>query len=75
MRTIDAGFDELKRKDPKTAVTRSGFRRLVVSRQISSVRVGKKYLVDLDAVEEYFQCALSEKREEKGEPDCSGRKI
>lgn len=57
MRTIDAGFDELKRQDPETAITRTGFRRMVVSGKIKSVKVGRKYLVDLDAVESYFKAA------------------
>lgn len=60
MRTIDAAFDELKRQDPETVVTRSGFRRLVVSGQIKSARVGCKYLVDLSAVEDFFLAGHAE---------------
>ena len=60
VRTIDAAFAEIKRLDPDTAISRTGLRRLVVSRRIRSFRVGNKYLVDLDTVEEYFRSAHTE---------------
>ncbi len=54
VRTIDAAYDELRKTDPLTSVTRSGLRRLVVSGEIPSVRVGVKYLVRLEDVESFF---------------------
>lgn len=41
--------------DPKTALTQTALRRLVKTGAIPSVRIGTKYLVALEAVEEYLQ--------------------
>lgn len=49
-RTLDSCFEEIKRQDPGTALTRTALRRLVTSGEIPSVRIGRKYLVDLDTV-------------------------
>lgn len=49
-RTIDACFDEIKRQDPDTALTRTALRRLVTSGAIPSVRIGRKFLVNTDNV-------------------------
>lgn len=54
MRGIDQAFDFLIGSDPECALTRTALRRLVVSGQIPSVRVGKKYLIDLDQLEHYL---------------------
>ena len=55
VRTINKGYDEYREKDPGTALTRTGFRRLVTSGQVPSVRVGQKYLIDMDIIEEYLR--------------------
>lgn len=49
MRTIDAAAAEIRAADPHTALTKTALRRLVVSGAVPSVRVGTKYLLDLDA--------------------------
>ena len=49
-RTLDSCFDEIKRQDPGTALTRTALRRLVTSGTIPSVRIGRKYLVNIDNV-------------------------
>ena len=49
-RTLESCFDEIKRQDPGTALTRTALRRLVTSGTIPSVRIGRKYLVNVDAV-------------------------
>ena len=54
MRGIDAAYDFLKAADPETELTPTGFRRLVVTGQIQSVKVGTKYLVNLDKLEEFL---------------------
>ena len=50
MRTIDQAAAWLRQADPETAFTKTALRRLVVTGQLPSVRVGQKYLVNLDAL-------------------------
>ena len=55
MRGIEEGFREILANDPGTALTKRALRRLVTTGEIPSVRIGKKYLFDLDTVEGYFR--------------------
>ena len=48
MRTIEQAAAWLAGIDPETAFTKTALRRLVVTGQLPSVRVGSKYLVNLD---------------------------
>lgn len=50
MRTIDQAAAWLRETDPETAFTKTALRRLVTSGQLPSVRVGQKYLLDLDTL-------------------------
>ncbi len=54
MRTIDEAFAYLKEKDPETALTRYYLRQLVLSGAVPSAKAGRKYLVNLDRLEEYL---------------------
>ena len=54
MRTIDQTAALLREADPQTAFTKTALRRLVVTGQLPSVRVGAKYLISLDALEEFL---------------------
>lgn len=54
MRSISQLYDEIKRMDPDTALSKTAIRRLVTSGRIPSVRIGQKYLVALEAVEAYL---------------------
>lgn len=54
MRTIDQAHAWLMETDPGTAITKTGLRRLVISGQLPSVRVGSKYLLSLEQLEEYM---------------------
>ena len=54
MRGIDQAFEFLISSDPECALTRTALRRLVVTGKIPSVRIGKKYLLDLDQLEQYL---------------------
>ena len=54
MRTIDQAHAELLANDPGCALTKSALRRMVIAGQVQSVRVGAKYLVDLDRLETYL---------------------
>lgn len=62
MRTIDQIAQFIRDKDPETALTKTAIRRLVVTGAIPSVRVGQKYLVSLEAVDNYLAGAISSAR-------------
>ncbi len=64
MRTIDAAAACLRETDPETAFTKTALRRLVVSGQLPSVRIGTKYLLDLDTLEDYLRGNMSLQAEE-----------
>ena len=55
MRTIREAFEYIATTDPETAITQYALRRLVISGEIPSVRIGNKYLVALEAIDEYLQ--------------------
>ena len=54
IRTIDKAFDRIAESDPGTALTRTALRRLVISGDVPSVRIGAKYLVDCDVLEKFL---------------------
>lgn len=54
MRTITEAAAWLQETDPETAFTKTALRRLVTTGQLPSVRVGQKYLVNLDALENFL---------------------
>lgn len=54
MRTIDQAAEHLKAADPETALTKTALRRLVTTGALPSVKVGKKYLVSLEALDTYL---------------------
>lgn len=55
MRTIEQAAAWLQENDPSTAFTRTALRRLVVTGQLPSVRVGQKYLINLDVLAAFLQ--------------------
>lgn len=59
MRGIEQAFAMLKEDDPGTELTLTGFRRLVTTGKIESVKVGKKYLVNYDGVLAYLSGATA----------------
>ena len=58
MRTIDAASEYLLKNDPETALTKSALRRLVTSGAVPSVKIGSKYLIDLEILEQYLSGGL-----------------
>lgn len=58
MRTIDQAAAWLQENDPETALTKTAIRRLVVTGQLPSVRVGQKYLIALETLEDYLAGAV-----------------
>lgn len=55
MRTIDQAAEWLRANDPDTAFTKTALRRLVTTGELPCVRVGQKYLVSLETLEDYLQ--------------------
>ena len=53
-RTIREAAVWFKSRDPQTCLTETAIRTLVRSGKVPSVRVGKKYLVTLEALEVYL---------------------
>ena len=60
MRTIDQASAWLHEIDPECAFTKTALRRLVVSGQFPSVRIGTKYLIDLDALADFLRGSIPE---------------
>ena len=54
LRTLEQAHAELLAVDPNCALARTALRRMVITGQIPSVRVGAKYLVDIDRLQEYL---------------------
>lgn len=53
-RTIEGCYQDIKKNDPDTGITKSAIRRAVTAGEIPSRRVGVKYMVDEDVVIAYF---------------------
>lgn len=53
IRTIDQAYDELKKRDPDTAISRHMVRQLVKTGIVPSIQSGNKKLVDVDVLEQY----------------------
>lgn len=51
VRTIDQAYDEIKAKDPDTAISRYLVRAMVNDGTVPSIKNGKKKLVDVDVLE------------------------
>lgn len=54
MRTIEQASKIIKGRDEKTALTKHAIRQLVISGELPSVRVGNKYLLSMEALEQYL---------------------
>ena len=54
MRTIEQAHAELLAADPGCAIAKTALRRMVVSGQVPSCRMGTKYLIDLDRLPDYL---------------------
>ncbi len=55
MRTLNEAHAELMAADPGCCLTKSALRRLVVSGAVPSVKIGAKYLINFDRLQEYFE--------------------
>lgn len=52
IRSIDKAYDEIKAKDPETAISRYLVRAMVNQGLVPSIKNGNKKLVDVDVLEE-----------------------
>ena len=51
LRTIDKAYDEIKARDPNTALSRHFVRQLIRDDKVPSIKAGSKRLVDVDVLE------------------------
>lgn len=58
MRTIEQAAAWVQENDPDTALTKTALRRMVVTGKLPSVRVGQKYLIALETLEDYLAGAV-----------------
>ena len=54
MRTIDAAAAYIAEGDAHTCLTKTALRRLCASGTLPTVRIGTKYLIDLDTLEAFL---------------------
>lgn len=54
MRTIEEAYAEIKSLDSGTAVTKNFIRTLIVSGKVPSVKAGRKYLINMDTLQNYL---------------------
>ncbi len=59
-RTIQQAYESIRELDADTAITQHALRKLVVSGQLPSMRVGKKYLIDMDLLSDFLQMPVSQ---------------
>ena len=59
-RTINQAYECIKALDADTAITYHALRQLVVSGQIPSMRIGKKYVIDLDVLSAFMGAKISQ---------------
>lgn len=62
MRSLPKAVEELKAKDPETCVSICVLRRWVKSGTVPSVKTGKNFLVNLDALEAFMEGRAYEDR-------------
>ena len=55
MRLLSEAYEELKKEDPKTALTMNALRCLVKKGEIPSVQIGRKKLINYDNLLEYLE--------------------
>ena len=68
MRGIEEAFREIQANDPGTALTKTALRRMVTTGQLPSVKIGTKYLINLDEVERYLRGELRQMQREPEPP-------
>lgn len=55
MRTVNEAYEEIKKQDNGTSLTPNAIRILCKQNKIKFVLIGRKYLIDLDSLINYFE--------------------
>lgn len=55
LRTLTETYRYLTDKDSETAITQNALRQMVITGQLPCVKAGKKYLIDLDTLDEFLK--------------------
>lgn len=59
MRTIDQAYEYLKQEDPESCIAKTAIRRLCQAGKLPGVvKIGRKYLINLDMLEHYLTGAV-----------------
>lgn len=53
IRTIEKAFEEIKRLDPETCITRNFIKNLIINGDIPYRKTGNRFLIDVDNVINY----------------------
>jgi hypothetical protein len=59
LRTINEAYNFLKEQDPGTSISPYFIRKMIVDGQVPSFKVGKKYLLDVDALLDHLAAKLT----------------
>jgi ribosomal protein S12 len=51
IRTVNTAFEEIKAKDPNSAITKTAIRRLLSNGIIPSINIGNKVIFNMDDLE------------------------
>ena len=51
IRTVNTAFEEIKAKDPNSAITKTAIRRLLSNGTIPSINIGNKVIFNMDDLE------------------------
>jgi excisionase family DNA binding protein len=54
IRMMKEAYEEIKKADPRTAITMNYIRRLVISGAVPSIRAGSRYLINMEELEHYL---------------------
>ena len=55
MRTIESAYREIKQDDPNTSITKYYLREIVINGKIPFRKSGKRFLFDMDKLEDYLK--------------------
>lgn len=58
VRTISEAILELRAADPGTKITQTAIRRLVKNGDIPSVKIGAKYLINMEVLEDFLSGSM-----------------
>lgn len=55
IRTIESAYREIKANDPNTSITKYYIREIIINGKIPFRKSGKRFLFDMDKLEEYLK--------------------